>query len=597
MSVNFLFHWGATPDGSLPPWAQERALFTGQYASTAPNPHRTKVTQTTAGQSGKVTNGFIKALCRAKMVRNGADADGYGYNSEIAIGEMTINSAFTGSTVGIGEKACVAYTIADGKFAASFGDKTPDAKKNASAAPYFFALWGVFCQDQLFSDTFDAFCASSDDDELRSAACLMADIVYEKVKNDNIKTPDDSNIPRLSPTRRDSPKLRPAVYEGLFTEFKVTSAPRKPKGAQSNGRAMATTDFGGKYKFYDGDLPANLQALVPQLTEKYIVGENLLMMCEHLKESTRFFRPIRNILLRGGPGVGKSEAYWGIAYGCGLPLYTQALNAMSEPYDLFGNFVPVGEEEGKPLGLSEILNGVTHLDDILMDPEASYEAITGNKKPGVSDMDCISAAFKKAAHALNGDNGQQRFRFVPGQLVLAMKYGGVFGLDEVNLPQNPGVLPALNSAMDGTQSITLPNGEIVKRHPNCIFVSTTNIDLEGCRALNQAWVDRNQLIIDLPEPDDDELIARIKSMTDYDDVKHSFIDLKLYLLTYREFQRIAKQRRLDDGVVGPRKLADWVLSTMITQDPVKSAKMTIIPGATADDAGIGELTEKLGEKF
>ena len=82
------------------------------------------------------------------------------------------------------------------------------------------------------------------------------------------------------------------------------------------------------------------------------------------------------------------------------------------------------------------------------------------------------------------------------------------GIDEVTLPQNPGVVPALNPAMDATQSITLPTGEIVRRHPDCIFVGTTNLDLEGCRNLNQAWQDRCQLIIHLPEPTEEVLKAR-----------------------------------------------------------------------------------------
>ena len=84
--------------------------------------------------------------------------------------------------------------------------------------------------------------------------------------------------------------------------------------------------------------------------------------------------------------------------------------------------------------------------------------------------------------------------------------------------QNPGVVPALNPAMDATQSITLPTGEMARRHPDCIFVGTTNLDLEGCRNLNQAWQDRCQLIIDLPEPTEEVLKARVKSMVNWDEV-------------------------------------------------------------------------------
>ena len=38
-------------------------------------------------------------------------------------------------------------------------------------------------------------------------------------------------------------------------------------------------------------------------------------------------------------------------------------------------------------------------------------------------------------------------------------------------------------------------------------------------------------------------------------------------------------------------------STLVTGDPVASARITIIPGATADEQGIAELEEKLGDIF
>ncbi len=156
-----------------------------------------------------------------------------------------------------------------------------------------------------------------------------------------------------------------------------------------------------------------------------------------------------------------------------------------------------------------------------MDPVFAYHQITGVFKADATGVDCMSAAFSLAQKNLEVNDGQQKFKFVSGQLVFAMKSGGVWGFGEVTLPQNSGVVPALNPAMDGTQSITLPNGEIVQRHPACIFVGTTNIDLEGCRRMNQAWQDRCQLIVDVLEPSDEELVCRIKSMTGYDEASDS----------------------------------------------------------------------------
>lgn len=71
-------------------------------------------------------------------------------------------------------------------------------------------------------------------------------------------------------------------------------------------------------------------------------------------------RDIRNILLRGEPGTGKTEMYVGIAAGCHLPLYTFAANAMTEPFDMYGQFVPVdenGNQIGDKIPLTKVLSG------------------------------------------------------------------------------------------------------------------------------------------------------------------------------------------------------------------------------------------------
>lgn len=93
-------------------------------------------------------------------------------------------------------------------------------------------------------------------------------------------------------------------------------------------------------------------------------------------------------------------------------------------------------------------------------------------------------------------------------------------------------------------------------------------------------------------------MARVKSMVDWDDNADSaVVDLSRFISAYHQLQELARKRRMDDGTIGPRKLADWVMSTLITKDPVLSAKMTIIPGATTDPRGMAELEQKLSDLF
>lgn len=603
---NLLWHFSRTVGPDIPVPFTDPNLFKGQYVS--PAGHRTAVVQTniTSGRSGTCTNGFVKALLRAKQIANGCDKDGYGYNDKMSIAEYTDSGVFNGPTIGSGEVVSVAYNLTNGLFTANRAGQAVNTAKESSA-PFFLALWPQFLKDSGFKQEFDKFCnIVADVDEYLSTACLLADMAYSmtaQTRNVQGHLPicEPSQVKRLAETSMNTPKYKPTMYWGNFEKFPVAKQAKKKQTASlADGRAMKTSDFIGSFQFSSEPLTEEQEKLVPKLDEKYIVGETLLMLCKHIKETTNRSRPIRNILLRGEPGTGKTEMYVGIAAGCNLPLYTFAANAMTEPFDLFGQFVPVddnGNQTGKKVPIEQILSGMPSSEDISMDPVYAYQTITGMYKADATAMDCMSAMFNLAQKSIDVNGGQQRFKFVPGQLIYAMKNGGVWGFDEVTLPQNPGVVPALNPAMDGTNSITLPTGEIIKRHPNCIFVGTTNIDLEGCRRLNQAWQDRCQLIIDVEEPSDEELIARVKSMTDYDDTNDAHIDLYKFVRAYHEIKELVKRHRYDDGQVGPRKLADWVSSTMITGDAMTSARYTIIPGATADSNGMAELMEKLSDIF
>lgn len=601
----FFFDWNSNFDADLPAWAQDSKMFIGQYVSLRglPTSWRNTKQAIASNRSGKVTNGFMKALIRAAMIDSGANADGFGLNDRYAMGEMTLDGIFTGTTINAnGLVACVLYDRTTGKFLKSSGY---DHKTNGSA-PYFLALWNYFMESMPdFAPTFNNFCTEwkqspMNEDVCRSMACVLADMVYEHVQSDKFLCCDKDEIRDLTETRMRSSTTKPAQYTGILAHFGQVTRGRN-KSANPDGRVMSTADFCGKFSFRTEPLSAEQEKLVPKLTESYIVDEWLVLVCKHIQKTTGRPRPVRNILLRGAPGVGKSEMYTGIAAGCHLPLYTFAANAMTEPFDLFGQFVPVdenGEQCGGKMSLRQILKDMPSVEDFSMDPVYTYEELTGEKKSDATSLDCMAAAFTKASQQTATPSGQQRFKFVPGQLITAMKFGGVWGFDEVTLPQNPGVVPALNPAMDATQSITLPTGEIVRRHPDCIFVGTTNLDLEGCRNLNQAWQDRCQLIIDLPEPTEEVLKARVKSMVNWDEANDSkIVDLDRFISVYRSLQEIARKHRLEDGVIGPRKLADWVLSTLVTENPNQSAQITIIPGATSDARGIAEMKEKLEDSF
>ncbi len=88
--------------------------------------------------------------------------------------------------------------------------------------------------------------------------------------------------------------------------------------------------------------------------------------------------------------------------------------------------------------------------------------------------------------------------FQAGPLMMAMKRGAIFLLDEVNAAR-PGTLIGMNGVLDGAESVTLPGAsELVRRHPefrvamtgNSMSRDDTASAFRGTQSMNVAFMDR-----------------------------------------------------------------------------------------------------------
>lgn len=104
-------------------------------------------------------------------------------------------------------------------------------------------------------------------------------------------------------------------------------------------------------------------------------------------------------------------------------------------------------------------------------------------------------------------------------LVEAIRYGYFVELQESTVIANPGVLVGLNSLLDRCNSVFLPNGEVIHRHPDTTIVVTTNNDYAGCKQMNQSVISRMNLVTNPDEPDENTLVKRVLGITGCTDKK------------------------------------------------------------------------------
>jgi cobaltochelatase CobS len=139
--------------------------------------------------------------------------------------------------------------------------------------------------------------------------------------------------------------------------------------------------------------------------------------------------------------------------------------------------------------------------------------------------------FNDLAGHLSVEKGTMRFQY--GPLALAMKFGGLFLLNELDL-LDPATVTGLNGVLDGAP-LCLPEngGELIFPHPMFRFVATANTNgaadetglYQGTLRQNLAFMDRFWLcVISYPEPEAEEQLLERVAPALPSDLRHTMVD-------------------------------------------------------------------------
>lgn len=554
----------------------------------------------------------VHAMCRCM---NGT--------GEGAVGQIDTNKSVAEYKSSIGPDAyhLVVFDAASGSALASVYDKNTELIEQYVAHPsqrdgaaIFFALMPFLMSDAEFDETFqeyyDQFIAGYPDmAKATESMAILCDNAYRRIKDDtcpahiNITVDKSGNLMRVSQGQLDSGSFVPtSVTAGEFTIFAKTGAAVIKKA----GVVVEHTDFVGKYPLTPGRTLSALElSLIPKLPEWYIIPPEVVDICKHAQKTTGRPMQMRNFLLRGPAGTGKTMGAKAIAAGLGLPYMKYTCSANTEIFDFTGMIFPETDEVST--GSSELdrereilksMGGISYanvakllrlpdLDDMDYDPAGVYQALTGVENLAATVQDCMRVVLEKVTEkvqalskrAENRQSSGQNYTYVETDFVKALKHGYLVEVQEPSTIIQPGVLVGLNSLLEQEGSITLPTGEIIRRHPDTVVIVTTNVSYEGCRQMNQSVVDRMSLVKDIELPEPEVMVQRAMAVTGCAD---EYLVSQMVQVV-NDMADYCRKNSITDGACGMRSLIDWVISAEISGDPYLSAKYTVISKATADE--------------
>lgn len=565
------------------------------------------------GTEATLNSTMIKAIHAVCRCMNGSGEGAVGVIDHRTVAEYK-------SAMGPDTYHLIVYDSTSGSIMASVYDKSTEVfesytllpSKNDGAA-VMMAIIPALMGDEEFKDNFDQyydqFVGGFTDMTLATESmAYLCDNAYRRIKDSScpahvkVNVDKSGNLFRVSGAQLDSGAFTPTtVVAGEFTIFAKTGRTTIKKAST----VVEHSDFVGKYALQKRSLSPSEQMLVPKLPEWYIIPQEVVDICRHASLTTGKPSQMRNFLLRGPAGTGKTMGAKAIAAGLGLPYMKYTCSAGTEIYDFVGQIFP--DAEASSTGNAQLdaeraqlkaMGGITYenvkklmglpdLDDMDYDPAGVYQVLTGIENTSATSQDCMAVVLDRVTEKVKAlskreetaaGNGQS-FTYVETDFLKALKCGYVVEIQEPTTIVQPGVMVGLNSLLEQEGSITLPTGEVIERHPDAVVVVTTNVSYEGCRGMNQSIIDRMSLVRDIELPTPEVMVQRAMSVTGATDE----YQVSQMVQVVNDMADYCRKNSITDGTVGMRSLIDWIVSSEITGDVYQSALYTVISKATSDE--------------
>ncbi len=356
------------------------------------------------------------------------------------------------------------------------------------------------------------------------------------------------------------------------------------------------------FKMIDpGKLSDAEKARIPTVEEGHICDPRVIELAKDIYYSTDSKMPLRNFLLSGPGGTGKTVMCRDLAAVLGLPYGVVRGRTDMDGLDLLYKVLPnidCFNSEEEDTKIKKELQKLPTVKDIKADPQNAYERMLGKKIKGeITEEEVLTVYLSKQAsliHAILRNEKQKKsdFKATPTDLLKALRSenGFVCEIQEPDLIRQPGVLASLNECLDVTSGIvSLETGETFIRQKNCIIILTCNQTYEGCNSFNQSVIRRIQKLLEINLPSTETIVNRIINQTDATNVPF----VRTVVCELNKINEYLNENEITDGSCGVSEAINFVQACCMNQrfnkiehrqtlDIRKTAVSTIVNSATFD---------------
>ncbi|MGG5316252.1 AAA family ATPase [Enterococcus sp. AZ072] len=291
---------------------------------------------------------------------------------------------------------------------------------------------------------------------------------------------------------------------------------------------------------------------------------------------------VMNVLLEGDAGSGKTQLARALSADLQLPYTKVTCFADMDKTDVFGALLPVVTADDEVD--NELLEAIYQADCLegVLELIARHYSIS-QEKARERFAELIQRVTDEA------DNRPIQYKFYPSEIVRAIEKGYLLEIQEPTVIRDASVLVALNSALENNGILNIPTG-IIRRHPDCVVVITTNRNYQGNRPLNESLRDRVQHAEKMDLPSIEVMMERAQAKTDFNDTRY----LETMAKIIRLLDETAKANAIK-GVAGMRSYFFWVNSLKQGQDPLASIFPKVLYKLTTEENELSILSNALDE--